>query len=223
MDNIRPGKDGEPLPHGTLVFRVGKNAWLSDVALEGRKALPVMFEPSSDDKKSKSKCISIWVEALTVADQGWAIMGAKPAYTAVACLDSEKVRAIPPTGEFQPFQVQWEQAVVRLDDGTEVPNTAPGAAGHAGIWGLIQGKENKTDGLKRKDMRSKLADIADVSPVPVPHDIPEEHLQEAAYYVYLMHGDCACAAEDHWVAAVRQLRRARVQEDREARGLRSTG
>jgi hypothetical protein len=214
MSTIRPGKDGEPLPPGTLVFRVGTNSQLNVVAIQQHKVSPIMFEPSSGDKESVGKRISIWVEHLTVADRAWAIMGSKPTYTVVACLDSEKVRAIPAPAGFQPLDAEWEQAVRPDEHGNLVPNTAPGAEGHAGIRGLIQGGNGKEDKLKRKELRSKLADVAEASPVPVPHNIPEEHLQVAAYYIHINHGGCGCSADDHWIMAVRQLRRQRVRAAR---------
>lgn len=43
-----------------------------------------MFELSTEDKKSTGQRLSVWVEELTIADQAWGIMGAKPAYTLVA-------------------------------------------------------------------------------------------------------------------------------------------
>src|SRR4051812_25154527 len=110
MSSIRPGRDGEALPQGTRIFRIGKNAQLSPEASRQRKALPTMFEPSTDDRESASKCISVWVEELTVADQGWAIMGAKPACTAVACLQVDEVSAIPAQQGFLVMRAQWEAA-----------------------------------------------------------------------------------------------------------------
>lgn len=138
MSSIRPGRDGEPLPRGTLVFRIGKSAQPSPEAQRQRKALPVMFEPSSADKASASKCISIWVEELTVADQGWAMMGANPKNTVVACLEADAICGVPAQPGFQPMRTVWEAA--RLPNGDL--NTHPGAEGHAGIWGLIQGEGN---------------------------------------------------------------------------------
>ena len=44
MSTFRPGKDGDPLPCRTLVFRVSESRHVNFVALEERKALPGMFE-----------------------------------------------------------------------------------------------------------------------------------------------------------------------------------
>jgi hypothetical protein len=63
-------------------------------------------------------------------------------------------------------------------------------------------------------LRFKLAETAQLSAVPVPHQFDEEHLRVAAYFIAEngehAGGDC----ETHWVAAIRQLRRAGVQAER---------
>jgi hypothetical protein len=205
---LRPGSDGEPLPESTLIFRIGKDVHLNVVAMEQRKALPGMFELSGTDKKSAGQRLSVWVEELTIADQGWAFMGAKPVNTVVACLDVDDIRAIPRQEPFHPLDVHWEQAV--FDDGT--PNHLPGAEGHSGIAGLNQGGNGKMDGNRRKAMRSMLADAAKISPVPVPHDIPEEHLRIAAYFIYENSEQLDSTCEARWISAIRQLRRARVRQ-----------
>ena len=75
MTKPRPGSDGEPLPAGTLVFRVGKRADPSPEALKQKKPPEILFKPSSDDEESPGKRLSIWVEELTLPDQGWAFTG----------------------------------------------------------------------------------------------------------------------------------------------------
>src|SRR5262245_20396785 len=135
MTKLRPGGDGEPLPEGTLVFRIGKRADPSPEALRQKKPPEILFKPSSEDEKSPGKRLSIWVEELTLPDQGWAFMGRDPAKTMVVCLNVDAIRSIRPPESFDPLGVEWEQA--RLPDGT--PNTLPGAEGHAGIVGLLQG------------------------------------------------------------------------------------
>lgn len=212
MSSIRPGQDGAPLPQGTLIFRIGKGAKLSPEAIRQGKAMPVMFEPSSSDEESPSKRISVWVEELTVADQGWAMMGSNPANTVAACLNADDIitAAVPP--EFQPMRTCWETA--RLDDGSV--NTHPGAEGHAGIWGLIQGGKGKQDSKRRGALRSILADLAKLSPVPVPHKFEHQHVAVAAYYIAEKHGTCGCSNDRHWILAVQQLRRSVVRAVREA-------
>jgi len=177
-----------------------------------------MFEPSSADKGSESKSISIWVEELTVPDQGWAMMGAKPNNTVVACIDADKIAQAPAQAGFQPMKAVWEKATVQNIDGTTSPNLHPGAEGHAGIWGLLQGGDSKADKAKRLALRSILADLADISPVPVPHDLVPEHISVAAYYIAESHAwTCGCHPDVHWMMAVRQLRRERVRQEKESR------
>jgi len=96
MTKPRPGSDGDLLPAGTLVFRIGKRADPSPEALKQKKPPEILFKPSSDDEESPGKRLSIWVEELTLPDQGWAFMGCDPAKTMVACLNVDAIRAIQP-------------------------------------------------------------------------------------------------------------------------------
>jgi len=214
MSSRHPGKDGDSVPTGTLVFRIAKNVYLSPHALAQRRALPEMFELSSADKASPGKRLSVWVEELTIADQAWDFMGAKPDSTVVACLEVGQIEAISPQPSFTPLRVEWEQALMDDGSGNKVPNTKPGAEGHAGIAGLKQGGNGKTDTNFRKALRSAVADIADISPVPVPHDISEDDLRYAAYFSYENQIPKYAPSEVHWMNAVRQLRRARVRQHR---------
>ena len=210
MTTLRPSGDGDPLPADTRVFRIGERANLNGEALHLRKASEIFFKPSSADEKSPGQRLSIWVEELTVADQGWSIMGCDPKKTIVACLDADAVSSVEPPEPFHSLSCEWERA--RLDDGSV--NTHPGAEGHAGIAGLCQGsKKGREDKDRRKILRSKLADRAEISPVPVPHDLPEERLRMAAYFYNRNHAGCSC--EEAWVGAVRQLRRERVLQERD--------
>lgn len=89
-------------------------------------------------------------------------------------------------------------------------NLEAGAEGHAGIAGLCQGGDGQTDKKRRKALRSKLADIASISPTRARHDIPEENLRMAAYFIYEKERGRNDSPLAHWVKAIRQLRRARV-------------
>jgi hypothetical protein len=122
------------------------------------------------------------------------------------------IHAIPPQPGFTALRAEWEQAV--KDDGTggKVRNNKPGAEGHAGIAGLNQGGTGKTHRMQRLALRSALADIASISPVPVPHDIPVDHIQVAAYYIYEK-GLRDILPEANWIRAIRQLRRTKVQQE----------
>jgi len=212
MTKLRAGKDGDAVPPGTLIFRIGKRTKLSPEALRKGKASPEMFVLGSEDKESEGQRLSIWVEELTIADQAWDFMGGKPEHNIVACLTVDKILAIPPQPGFEPPRVEWEEALMIDGEGKQVPNTRPGAEGHTGITGLNQGGDGKIHKRQRSEMRSDLADAAVLSPVPVPHDIPEEHLRVAAYFIYEIRGVLGDSQHAHWIMAIRQLRRARVRE-----------
>ncbi len=206
MTMPQPRSDGEPLPAATLVFRIAKGVRVNSQALTKGEALEIFFKPSKDDEKSPGRRLSVWIEELTLPDQAWDFAERDPAYTMALCLGVDDIHAVIPPEPFDPLNVEWEKA--KLKDGSD--NTKPGAEGHAGISGLLQG--GKKDTARRKELRSRLADKASISPVPVPHDIPEEHLKVAAYFI-AENGDMpGCGREAHWVAAVRQLRRARIRE-----------
>jgi hypothetical protein len=212
MNYIQPGADGEVVAAGTLVFRVGKNAQLSPAAVADGKVSPEMFELSSKDKDLPIPRLSIWVEELTIADQAWAFLGCKPTYTVVACLNVDDIHQIHSPAGFMALRVDWEQSKTNDENGNEVPNRNPGAVGHCGIANLNQGADNKTDKHKRKALRSMLADIARLSPVPVPHNIPHEHIKIAAFYI----AEKACwkgRPEEHWLKGIRQIRRELVRQD----------
>ena len=219
MCKVCPGKDGEPVPAGTQVFRIGKSIQPSAEAKRTGRVSPEMFELSSDDKNSKGQRLSIWVEELTIADQAWDFMGGKPECDLVACLCVDGIQSIPTQEDFEQPRVEWEMALAIDAEGGVIPNGRPGAQGHCGITGLNQGGNGRVHKNRRKAMRSDLADAAHLSPVPVPHDIPEEHLRVAAYYVFEKDGENHGAQEDHWISAIRQLRRARVREQQIANPL----
>lgn len=209
----QPGNDGEPVPAGTLVFRIGKHTDLSPAAVERRKALAIMFELSSEDKAAPVPRLSLWVETLTVADQAWDFMGSNPARTVVACLSVDKIHAMPAQPAFATLRVEWERAMVVDASGNMNANTRPGAEGHVGIAGLNQGGPGKADSNKRKALRSALTDIARISDVPVPHSIEADHLKIAAYYISIKENQRTGTPEGDWIKAIRQLRRARANTD----------
>jgi hypothetical protein len=207
-----PGNDGDPVPAGVKIFRIGKNTDLNPAAIERRQALAIMFELSTADKAAAVPRLSVWVEALTVADQAWDFMGSNPARTVVACLSVDKVSAIHAQPGFAALRVEWEQAMIDDGNGNKTPNIRPGAEGHAGIAGLNQGG-GKADSNKRKALRSALADIAGISDVPVPHQFEPEHLKVAAYYISRKPEQSTGTPDGDWIKAIRQLRRARANTD----------
>jgi hypothetical protein len=205
---LHPGSDGEPLPSGTLIFRIGRDVHLNSALRERGNVSPGIFELTQEDKNSPGTRLSVWVEELTIADQAWCFMGSKPKNTLVACLHSDRIREITPPEGFARLDVEWERAL--NPDGTV--NDSPGAQGHSGISNLHQGGEGKQDKARRMRLRLCLADIAMLSPVPVPHDIPDEYLRVAAYFVYQKNVERGASEVANWINAVRQLRRARVRD-----------
>lgn len=204
-----PGNDGDPVPAGVKIFRIGKNTDLNPAAIERKRALPIMFELSTADKAAPVPRLSVWVEALTVADQAWDFMGSNPSRTVVACLSVDAVNEMPAQPAFETLRVEWERAMVDDGNGNMIPNTRPGAKGHVGIAGMNQGGNGKADSNKRKALRSALADLARISDVPVPHQFEDEQLQVAAYHISLNADQRTGTPEGDWIKAIRQLRRAR--------------
>lgn len=211
MNTVPPGKDGDPVPTGTLVFRIAENTEPSPVAIETGKASPMMFTLTSADKNSRGQRLSIWVEELTIADQAWGFLQRKPRQAFALCLSVDEICKIPAPAGQTPLRVEWEQAVSQDETGAEVPDIRAGATGHCGIAGLNQGTDTRNDKNKRKELRLALADKARISPVPVPHDFPEDHLRIAAFFIFKNHGPVEGPAEVHWIEAVRQFRRAVVR------------
>lgn len=203
---LQPGKDGEPLPPNTLVFRIGKNVHVNASLMERQQVLPGLFELTDEDKNSPGMRLSVWAEELTVADQAWDFMGSKPKNTIVACLNTDDVRAIEPPEPMSALDVQWEKA--ELPNGS--PNGRPGAEGHCGISNLNQGGGGRQDKAKRLRFRLKLADAAKLSPVPVPHRFNEDQLRVAAFYI-ASEDESGGSSEAHWIQALRQFRRAAVR------------
>jgi hypothetical protein len=203
---LQPGSDGDPVPSGTLIFRVGRDVHASEAALERRVPLPGLFELSETDKNAPIPRLSVWVEELSVADQAWDFMGSRPKNTLVACLTVDAVRSINTPEGFAAPDVEWEKAL--LPDGS--PNERPGAQGHCGISNLNQGGNGKQDGAKakRKLIRMKLADAARLSRVPVPHRFDDQHLRVAAFYISTKPEHRSDSCEGHWISAIRQMRRA---------------
>lgn len=214
MNILCPGDDGDLLPAGTLVFRIAENAEPSPAAIETGKASPMMFELSSADKKSPCQRLSIWVEQLTIADQAWGFLTRKPRQAIVLCLSVDEVHEIPAPVGLASLRVEWEKGFGLDQLGAEVPDTRPGASGHCGIAGLNQAKSNKN---QRKGLRSALADIAKISPVPVPHEFPQDQLRIAAFFIFENRGRADAPPETHWVEAIRQFRRALVSEKADQR------
>jgi hypothetical protein len=159
-----PGNDWEPLLAQEWVMRL---AVASKDAKTG-KANPAAFELSSEDQKEESPRLSVWAESLTTEEEAWHLMGAKPQYCLSLRLQPEAVRKIIPTPiepEIKPLDVVWYPLFVLDQEGGKSPDARPGAQGHAGISGL---KCNESPNrAQRKSIRSQLADLAKLSPLPI--------------------------------------------------------
>jgi hypothetical protein len=200
MTRLTPQADGVPLPAGTRVFRIGKDVHLSKAAKDRREAMSTMFELSSEDKASDIPRLSLYIEELTIADQAWDFLGRKPENTVVACLSADDIRKV--HADQVVLDIQWHAKMIEVN-GEEILDTRPGASGHVGIPNLDKGSK-----AARKNLRSQLAEAARVSPVPVPHDLDENEIRQAAAQI------CRTTPQvsdvENWISAIRQLRRARV-------------
>jgi hypothetical protein len=140
---LQPGQEGERLPDGVIVLRLGK---LSKDAQLAPEANEMHFTLSSEDKASKLQALTVWAEELTSAQTARDLMGANRAeYRLVLHLNVDDIRAIryPSDSTESMLEVVWD------------PDTHPGAEGHAGIIGLNRGAK-----ATRKALRLRLADLA---------------------------------------------------------------
>jgi hypothetical protein len=160
--------NGTPVPDKCLVIRMGnrpERSKLSPAALDkidAGKALPEFFQLSSEDKKQDVPRLSVWVLGLTSVAQAWVLVGANDRRICVMQLAVDQVRKVyAPESNGNPpspnLDVEWEQAMRRLIDGTYVKETRPGWEGHAGITGLDFGTK-----IQREAIRLALADLAEL-------------------------------------------------------------
>ena len=143
----RPGPDGEPLPAGVRIIRLAVPP--KDFHETGRVS-PLTFKLSSKEENESPPRLSVFAEDLTTPPQAAAILG-KPAYTLVAHLQVDQVRAVRPNPDppgTPALDVVWRH----------INDCRPGASGHSGITGL-----NNRLSPVRKRFRAKLADIAVVT------------------------------------------------------------
>jgi hypothetical protein len=158
MDSLRPGQDGEPLPAGEWVLRL---APISKDFLETGRPSPKAFELSTEDRKGTPPRLSVWAERLTTPRQAWVLSGGRPEYQLALRLNVDVIRALrpePDSPEVPSLDVQWERLMVTNENGRWVPDTRPGASGHAGIAGLLRG--GPVSRLHTQSLRSQLADLA---------------------------------------------------------------
>ena len=190
------GKDGSPVAGELWVMRIGERVVVNQVAKESRKAPEGMFILTSEDKASAVPRLSVYVEVLTIADQIWAILGGKPKYTVVACGRVGDITGI------ETFDDVARQSIRHEVHWDPAESTLPGAEGHCGISNLHHSNKSR-----RKQLRSKLADVFQLSPVPVPSDFGDELVTSEMAKSTSKTGD---PVKDR-VAAIRRLRRERAQ------------
>ena len=132
----RPGADGEPLPDGAWVFRL--SAVPKDFHETG-KINEAAFDLSDADKRAAVPRLSVWTEDLTSPEQARGMLTNPARYELVLRLGVDEVRSLrpaPDAPQTPTLDVQWERRVTIDADGQAVPDTSPGAEGHAGITGL---------------------------------------------------------------------------------------
>lgn len=126
------------------------------------------FTLSSEDKKSAPPHLSVWADSLTTPKQAYSFLEENSPRKLVLCLKVEEIRET--KGNFGEdsysclLDVIWVYIFQNID-GEPVRDKRPGADGHSGIIGLdensapkeLTAKQKK---LLRKDLRSKLAEIA---------------------------------------------------------------
>lgn len=164
---VRPGGKGEPLPPGEVVLRFAKES--KDFRERG-KVNPAAFELSNLDKQSDLKALSVWAESLTTVDQALNFMtDNKDSYRLVVRLNVDQIRALrpePDCADVPYLDVVWDPLLID-QNGSSIPDTRPGASGHAGLTGLM-----RPGGISKsyyKSLRSQLADLANAVVLPEQH------------------------------------------------------
>ena len=125
------------------------------------------FELSSEDKRTNPPHLSVWVDSLTTPEQAYSFLEENSLRKLVLRLEVEKIRTTEGNSEEASYSglldVIWVYLFQDID--CQFRDSRPGADGHCGITGLDE--KSAPDGLTkhqkkllRKDLRSKLAEIA---------------------------------------------------------------
>ena len=160
---LPPGLRGEPLPDGEDVLR------LLRTSKDGR-ASELAFTLSPADEASALVSLSVFAHRLTTPHVTLSLMEPEKrgAYGRCALLSVEAIRALRPSPDspnVPTLDVVWDSLGVSPGE----PNTRPGAAGHAGITGLLRPAGLANARLFYKSLRSQLADMANRRLLQVDH------------------------------------------------------
>jgi hypothetical protein len=152
-----PLRDDSPLDSDEWVLRLAEaNLDPTDT----HRCSPKAFELSSLEKQQAGPGLSVFAERLTTPEEAWSL-GSNPRRTRVFRLlvgEVRRVRPTPESAEMPGLDVRWERAYTTGPYGGQIPDTRPGAEGHAAITGL--GRTDLLDKNQRKRVRVKLADAA---------------------------------------------------------------
>lgn len=133
---------GEPLPDGDTVLRMAIPPGIG-------QSLEIAFVPSSADEASALSSLSVFAERFTMPEQAQAFVS--PRHTLALRLPVGAVRSLRPTPdlpEVASLNVVWDL----------LRDARPGAAGHAGITGLVRPQNIPRSAYR--SYRSQLADLA---------------------------------------------------------------
>lgn len=152
-----------PVPRRCCVIRLGRLP--KDYKEKGQISaiqLTEEFALSSQDRESTPPCLSVWVDALTTPEQACSFLPKNSPRKLVLRLKIEEILKIEGRsrdGEIHPnlLNIIWVHLMQDVN-GKRVRAHRPGAEGHAGITGLDE--RSVPDKLLRKDLRSKLAELA---------------------------------------------------------------
>ena len=142
------GQQGDSLPSGEIILRLAKPSKDGNVS-------PIAFELSSADEAAPLKSLSVWAETLTKPEQARNFLS--PEYSMVLRLSVDGVRKLRPIPDFAlvtALDVVWDPLV----SSESAEPVLPGAAGHAGIIGLL--RSPAIPRIYYKSFRSQLADLA---------------------------------------------------------------
>lgn len=179
MDSV--GEHLTPVPDHHFVLRLAKPS--KDFAEKGN-ILPIQldeeFNLSTTDQKSTPPHLSVWVESMTTPQQAYDFLGTDSPRKLVLRLNVKETREIQGNCGADTYSNLLDVIWVHLfDESPEkcIRDSRPGADGHSGIIGLDEKSvKSVTDKLTnreqknlRKDLRSKLAELASKNYFALPH------------------------------------------------------